>query len=91
MSALKIEVCRGQAGLALYVDDVRQAGVRHNGAQETILRADYSLPCAEAAPDMLAALKAMLPEANQDEAHCRPSFETCEIARAAIAKAEGRS
>lgn len=44
-----------------------------------------------AAPDLLEALKAMLPEANAEEQHCRPSFETCEKARAAIAKAEGRS
>jgi len=44
-----------------------------------------------AAPEMLEALKAMLPENNTDEAQCRPDFETCEKARAAIAKAEGRS
>ena len=43
-----------------------------------------------AAPDLLAALKAMLPEANRLDEHLRPSFETCEAARSAIAKAEGR-
>lgn len=44
-----------------------------------------------AAPDLLAALKKMLPEANRIDQHLRPTFETCEEARAAIAKAEGRS
>lgn len=39
MTSLKIEVCKGQAGLALYVDDTRVAGPRHNGAMETILSA----------------------------------------------------
>lgn len=43
-----------------------------------------------AAPDLLAALKDMLPEENMNEKHLRPDFETCERARAAIAKAEGR-
>jgi len=41
--------------------------------------------------ELLKALKAMLPEANRGDQHLRPSFETCEAARAAIAKAEGRS
>jgi chromosome segregation ATPase len=36
---MKIEVCKGQAGLALYVDDTRVAGVRDNGLMETILSA----------------------------------------------------
>lgn len=44
-----------------------------------------------AAPEMLEALKAMLPENNVADEHCRPDFTTCEKARAAIAKAEGRS
>lgn len=39
IKTLKIEVCKGQAGLALYVDDRRVAGVRHNGLMETILEA----------------------------------------------------
>jgi len=42
-----------------------------------------------AAPDLLEALKAMLPENNTDEEHCRSDFETCEKARDAIRKAEG--
>ncbi len=44
-----------------------------------------------AAPDMLAALKAMLPENNDDPINRgRPPFGVCEQARDAIAKAEGR-
>ncbi len=46
--ALKIEVCRGQAGLALYVNDTRVAGVRHNGLMETVLSA--IVPAALSAP-----------------------------------------
>lgn len=41
--------------------------------------------------DLLDALKNMLPEANRADQHLRPNFKTCEEARAAIAKAEGRS
>lgn len=40
--------------------------------------------------DLLDALKNMLPEANRADQHLRPNFKTCEEARAAIAKAEGR-
>lgn len=39
---MKIEVCKGQAGLALYVDDTRVAGVRDNGVQKTILSAEVN-------------------------------------------------
>ena len=51
--------------------------------------ADWNLIAA--APELLAALKKMLPENNRRDEHLRPNFETCEEARAAIAKAEGRS
>lgn len=44
-----------------------------------------------AAPELLEALKRMLPEQNMMEEHLRPDFITCEVARAAIAKAEGHS
>ncbi len=44
-----------------------------------------------AAPELLSALKRMLPEANSSDLHLSPSFEVCEAARNAIAKAEGRS
>lgn len=54
---------------------------------ESGLEANASLIAA--APDLLAALKKMLPEANRIDQHLRPTFETCEEARAAIAKAEG--
>ena len=37
---MKIEVCKGEVGLALYVDDKRVAGARHNGLMKTILSAD---------------------------------------------------
>lgn len=33
----KIEVCRGQAGLALYVNDTRVDGVRDNGLMTVVL------------------------------------------------------
>lgn len=41
---MKIEVCKGQAGLALYVDDTRVAGPRHNGLMETVLSAVIDSP-----------------------------------------------
>jgi hypothetical protein len=44
-----------------------------------------------AAPELLEALKNMLPENNRLDEHFRPTFATCEEARAAIAKAEGGS
>lgn len=37
---------------------------------------------------LTSALEAMLPENNTDEKHCRPDFETCEKARAALARAK---
>lgn len=37
---MKIEVCKGQVGLALYVDDKRVDGPRHNGVMETVLSAE---------------------------------------------------
>lgn len=39
---------------------------------------------------LLEALRGMLPEANKGDIHCRPDFVTCEVARDAIAEAEGR-
>lgn len=41
---MKIEVCKGHTGLALYVDDERVAGPRHNGQMETVLSAVYPAP-----------------------------------------------
>jgi len=35
-----IEVCKGQAGLALYVDGTRVAGVRDNGLMTIVLSAN---------------------------------------------------
>lgn len=52
-------------------------------------RADADSHLIAAAPDLLEALIAMLPESNADEKHCRPDFETCEHARSAISKAIG--
>ena len=42
-----------------------------------------------AAPDLLSALRGMMPEANMDDPGFRPSYWKCEAARAAIAKACG--
>jgi predicted nucleic acid-binding Zn-ribbon protein len=41
---LKIEVCKGQAGLALYVNDTRIAGPSHNGRMEAVLTGTYVIP-----------------------------------------------
>lgn len=43
-----------------------------------------------AAPELLEALKNMLPENNVHGEKLSPPFERCEVARAVIAKAEGR-
>lgn len=37
---MKIEVCKGSVGLALYVDGKHVAGARHNGRMETLLSAE---------------------------------------------------
>ena len=39
---------------------------------------------------MAKALKAMLPESNQNEPHLRPNFEVCEVARTALASFRNR-
>ncbi|MGY2995495.1 hypothetical protein [Mesorhizobium sp. URHB0026] len=41
---MKIEVCNGSVGIALYVDDVRVAGPRHNGLMTTLLSATVEAP-----------------------------------------------
>jgi hypothetical protein len=40
---LKIEVCEGQIGLALYVNDTRIAGPRHNGRMKAVLTGTYTI------------------------------------------------
>lgn len=39
---MKIEVCNGSVGIALYVDDVRVAGPGHNGLMTTLLSASVA-------------------------------------------------
>lgn len=41
---VRIEVCEGWAGLALYVDGTRVAGKRHNGPMKALLAASVPLP-----------------------------------------------
>jgi hypothetical protein len=38
---LKIEVCKGRAGLALYVNNSRIAGPSHNGPMQAVLIGTY--------------------------------------------------
>ncbi len=58
---------------------------RHETTHGLLIRAKKN------SDSLLVALKLMLPEAHQWDLHLGPSFETCEKAREAIAKAEGRS
>lgn len=83
-------VCdEGHAGgiCTIHVDNGLKVGEGGNDAPAKA-EAVANMHLIAAAPDLLAALKKMLPEANRIDQHLRPTFETCEEARAAIAKAE---
>jgi hypothetical protein len=55
-----IEVCKGQAGLALYVDGTRVAGVRDNGLMTIVLSANVPDARAWAAEKRVKELEAAL-------------------------------
>ncbi|MBX5143363.1 hypothetical protein HJB79_32210 [Rhizobium lentis] len=77
-------------GGVILSDDVAARNGRYVATKETKERLDEieaaNARLIAAAPELLEALKAMLPEANRGDQHLRPSFETCEAARAAIAE-----
>lgn len=40
---IKVDVCKGQAGIAVYVNEERIYGPRHNGLMKTLV--SYYMPC----------------------------------------------
>jgi hypothetical protein len=63
-----IEVCKGQAGLALYVDGTRVAGVRDNGLMTIVLSANVPDARAEAAEKALHELTEPISDAGHTTA-----------------------
>lgn len=83
---VKKEGLTGLDRLRLFEADARTFEFSRHDAVEAVSEIETILDIRD---DLLAALKKMLPEANAVDEHCRPSFEACEEARNAIAKAEG--
>lgn len=72
-----------QGAIARAVKAETDAKVNHEFMEEATRQRDEALARVER---LERALTAMLPENNQTDPHCRPSFETCERARAVLCR-----